>query len=80
MSSGLSWSLIICLSQNPDLLWTREKEWLVLQWVQRVGSAIRPRSTSTAAVNWQTEHLNSASDISGISGEVRITMPVMVIS
>lgn len=47
---GDSWSLIICLSVNCDLLWTSANEWLVLQFVHSVGSAIRPLSISTDAV------------------------------
>lgn len=58
----------------------RVKEWLVLQWVQRVGSAMRPRSISTVVENEQTWQRKKASRISGIMLEVRMIMPEMVIN
>lgn len=77
---GDSWSFTICLSVNCERLWTRLKQWLVLQLGHNVGSAMRPRSISTAVVFAQTMHLKNASLISGIMFDVRITMPLTVIS
>jgi hypothetical protein len=56
------------------------KLWLVLQCVHKVGSAILPLSTSTVADWWHTEQRKKASHISGMRFEVRITMPLIVIS
>lgn len=79
-SPGDSCSFIICLSVNWDLLCTNVKQWLVLQLEHSVGSVMRPLSISTVVVNWQTMHLKKASLISGIIFEVRITIPLIVIS
>lgn len=54
--------------------------WVLLQWRHTAGSAMRPRSTSTRVLNAHTWHWKNASCISGISCDVRITMPLMVIS
>lgn len=77
---GDSWSFTICLSVNCERLWMRLKQWLVLQLGHNVGSGMRPRSISTAVMNAQTMHLKKASLISGIMFDVRITMPLTVIS
>lgn len=77
---GDSCSLIICLSVNWERLWTKVKQWFVLQLVQRVGSVMRPLSISTVVVNEQTIHLKKASRISGIILDVRMTIPLIVIS
>ena len=52
----------------------------MLQLGQSVGSAMRPFCTSTLASERQTEQRKNASDSSGTRCDVRITIPVIVIS
>ena len=77
---GDSCSLTICLSENCERLWIRAMLCLVWQERHTAGSAIRPLSISTVMVNAQTWQRKKASLISGMSWEVRITMPLIVTS
>lgn len=73
-------TLTICLSEKTERLWMSARLWVVLQLRQTAGSAMRPRSTSTRVLKAHTWHWKKASCISGMSCEVRITMPLIVIS
>lgn len=77
---GDSCNLIICLSEKWDRLWFKLNEYFVLQCVHTVGSAMRPRSNSTAEVSPQRLHVKKASHISGIKSDERITIPQIVTS
>lgn len=54
--------------------------WVVWQCAHVQGSAMRPRSISTRVVWAHTWHWKKASCISGISCDVLMTMPLMVMS
>lgn len=73
-------NLTICLSENMERLCTSAKLCVVLQFLHTAGSAMRPRSTSTRVLKAQTWQRKNASCISGMSWDVRITMPLMVMS
>lgn len=70
----------ICLSEKAERLCTSAMLCVVLQLRQTAGSAMRPRSTSTRVLNAHTWQRKNASCISGISWEVRITIPLIVMS
>lgn len=72
--------LTICLSEKAERLCISAMLWVVLQLRQTAGSAMRPRSTSTRVLNAHTWQRKNASCISGISWEVRITIPLIVMS